>query len=100
MLCAGRIARGYLLNKNIQINGLDNIFAYCLAFNDKTLIDVLNLSSFEFGAALSSFAVEQNYNGELFTPIFKQGTLGYSLDELGRAANTARCKTAIYRYRT
>jgi FkbM family methyltransferase len=77
----------YLLNKNIQINGSDNIFAYCLAFNDKTFIDVLNLSSFEFGAALSSFAVEQNYNGELFAPIFKQGTLGYSLDEFVLAYN-------------
>ena len=37
--------------------------------------------STEFGGALSSFAVTYDYQGETFNPTFKQGMIGYSIDD-------------------
>jgi FkbM family methyltransferase len=75
-------ANYYLLNKNIEINKMDNrIFSFCLAFNDVTLIERLNCTTTEVGGALSSFAATTDWQGKPFSPIFKQGMIGFKIDE-------------------
>ena len=71
-----------LLNKNIQINNLDNkILAFCIAFNNITKIDFFNLSSLVPAYSLHCFGEETDWKGRLFKPKFKQGMIGYSIDD-------------------
>ena len=75
-------ANYYLLNKNIEINKIsDKIKAYCLAFNNDTLLDKLYMSNMELGGAHSSFSHNINQHGESFTPKFAQAMLGFSIHE-------------------
>ncbi len=78
-------ANFFLLCKNIALNRLDaRATAYSLAFTDQTGLGVLNATSEEIGAALACFgealdAVPQA--GEDFPVAFRQGALGYTMDE-------------------
>lgn len=72
----------YLLNRNIEINGLgDKVQAFCIAFNDRSVLDALNMQSTELGAALSGFSEAIDNFGARFIPKFRQGMVGYSIDE-------------------
>jgi FkbM family methyltransferase len=74
-------ANYFLLNKNIEINHLsDNISAFCLAFNDEILLDSLNMIRTEFGSAHSTFSDKVDQYGNSFTPVFKQGMIGFDID--------------------
>jgi len=72
-----------ILNRNIYINHLDNmITSYCLALNDKTKIDYLYLYSMEPAYSLHNFGEPKNFKGNVFSSPYKQGTIGFSIDEL------------------
>jgi FkbM family methyltransferase len=74
-----------LLNRNIELNRLsDCLQAYCLAFSDKTTIDALNMQTTAFGGALSSFGVPVDNAGQTFVPSFRQGMIGFTIDDFMR----------------
>lgn len=75
-------ANYYLLNRNIELNRLDaNVRAYCVAFSDRNAADALNMVATGFGKALSSFGVPVDPFGKQFEPRFKQGMIGFSIDD-------------------
>ena len=77
-----------LLNRNIEINGLsDQIQAFAIAFSDRTTLDVLHMQSTGFGGALSSFAVPVENDGQTFVAKFRQGMIGFTIDDFIRDFN-------------
>lgn len=73
----------FVLNQNIDLNGMhDKVRAYCLALSDSTKADTLNFRTVRIGASHHQFGVTENVNGVPFEPGFRQGTIGYSIDEL------------------
>ncbi|MBF0358617.1 MAG: FkbM family methyltransferase [Magnetococcales bacterium] len=81
-------ANYFTLCRNIELNNLDDkISALCLAFNNTTKLDTLNMATTEIGGALSSFASNNNLFGESFNPAFRQGMVGFSIDEFVRLFN-------------
>jgi FkbM family methyltransferase len=75
-------ANYFLLNRNIELNDLaDWMQAYCLAFSDGTRIDTLNMQNTDLGGALSSFGSTVDESGQTFVPVFRQGSIGYSVDQ-------------------
>jgi FkbM family methyltransferase len=78
----------YLLNRNIEINKMDNrISALCIAFNDTTRLDSFYMANTELGGALNSFAEAIDWQGEPFTASFKQAMIGFSVDDFVRQFN-------------
>ncbi len=74
-----------LLNKNIQLNNLDGqIMALNIALNDKNMISYLNLGGLRPGRSGHSFHESKDSNHRLFSPYFRQGVMGLSLDTLLR----------------
>ena len=72
----------YVLNRNIQINQMENkIFALAIAFNNLTLLDYFHMRSTEFGSALHSFSKATDWQGKSFSSEFKQGMIGFTIDE-------------------
>jgi FkbM family methyltransferase len=72
----------YLLNRNIEINKMDNrISALCIAFNDTTRLDLFYTANSELGGALNSFAEAIDWKGEPLTVSFKQAMIGFSIDD-------------------
>lgn len=72
----------YVLNKNIEVNHLSTtVKAFCLAFSDHNGISVLNSQATEDGIAQTSFDDNIMDSGEHFVPRFKQGMIGYTIDE-------------------
>lgn len=70
-----------VLNKNIEGNNLsESVSAYCMAFNDVDLLSELNMQNTEFGASLSGFATQIDFKGDEFLPLFRQGMIGFSID--------------------
>lgn len=70
-----------VLNKNIEGNNLsERVSAYCVAFNDVDLLSELNMQNTEFGASLSGFATQIDFKGDKFSPLFRQGMIGFSID--------------------
>jgi FkbM family methyltransferase len=75
----------FLLQKNVELNHLDqNMSAFCIALAEKTFIDHLNVQNTDFGAAGSAFATDVDHAGTKFVPTFRQGVLGYSMDDFVR----------------
>jgi FkbM family methyltransferase len=73
-----------LLHENIRLNlgGLSGaIQAYPVAFHDSMRVSTLNVSSAEWGAALSAFGNTIDYKGDEFKPLFSQGCIGITVDE-------------------
>ena len=71
-----------LLNRNLEINRLsERVRAYCVAFAGETRIDSLNMQSTQFGGAMSSFAERHDHAGQEFVPSFRQGAVGYAIDD-------------------
>jgi FkbM family methyltransferase len=78
----------YLLNRNIEINKMDNrISALCIAFNDTTRLDSLYMSSTALGDSENSFAEAIDWKGKPFTASFKQAMIGFSIDDYVRQFN-------------
>lgn len=71
-----------VLNKNIYINQLSNrVTALNVALSRENRLDHLYISSFTIGGALNNFAEDRDYNHQKFSAEFRQGVLGYTLDE-------------------
>jgi FkbM family methyltransferase len=77
-----------LLNLHILDNGLEkNIIAYPYAINDKSLISQLNIQSYKWGGANSSFDRAIDWRGKYnFNSQFKQGSPGITIDEFVEAS--------------
>jgi FkbM family methyltransferase len=72
----------YALCRNVELNRLgESLSAYCLAFNDATVLDYFNMSTVEIGGALSSFGETTDYWGKQFNPQFRQAMIGFSVDD-------------------
>lgn len=72
-----------VLNRNIALNRLsDRARALPIAVAECARIDSLRLASLDPGAALHSFGTNVDFKGERFVPVFEQGCLAISLDEL------------------
>ena len=72
-----------LLSKNIYLNKLnDNIIIFPIALNNKNLISNFNMTSTEWGGALSTFNQKYTFDGSNFEDVFNYKTLGFCLDNL------------------
>ena len=72
----------YVLNRNIEINRLEEkILALGIAFNDVTQLDYFYMGNTEIGSALHSFSQTTDWKGESFSPKFKQGMVGFAIDD-------------------
>lgn len=72
----------YLLNKNIEINQLDDrVFTFPIAFNDATILESIYFSNSELGGSLNSFAKAINFLGEPFIASLRQSAIGFSIDD-------------------
>ena len=73
------------LNENIEVNGMDgSVSAYSIAFGAKTEINTLNMSSTESGSSGNGFGVEFTQFEFAIDPIFRQGAVGFSMDDFVR----------------
>jgi FkbM family methyltransferase len=71
-----------VLNDNILANGFGELAsACCVALNDRSELNTLNLSSTDAGSSLHSFANMITYTGESFAPQARQAVLGITLDD-------------------
>lgn len=78
----------YVLNRNIEANKLDNrILAFCIAFSDQSVLDHFCLATTETGGAMNSFGAALDFEGKPYIPAFRQGMLGYNVDEFMRRFN-------------
>jgi FkbM family methyltransferase len=72
------------LVRNIEINGVDeNVSAYCLAFDDHTRLERLNMASTRAGHSMHAFGQLETVEGAV-TPAFRQSVMGYSIDDWRR----------------
>jgi FkbM family methyltransferase len=72
-----------ILNQNILLNSFDKkIKAFCLAISNKQSFDFMNLSGTELGSSFHSFSANKDVAGKEFTPVFRQGAISYTLDQL------------------
>lgn len=71
----------YALCRNVALNGLGHdLAAYCLAFNDVSKLDLLNMTTVEIGGALSNFGEATGYWGQEMRPVFRQAMIGMAID--------------------
>jgi FkbM family methyltransferase len=78
----------YLLNKNIEINKLDDrISALCIAFNDHTRLDAFYMANTKPGGSLNTFAEAVDWQGKYYEASFKQSMLGFSIDDFIKQFN-------------
>ena len=71
-----------VLNRNIELNHLsDRIAAYCVAFSEQTKLDALNMASTAAGSSMHGFGIETNQFDELINTKFRQGAVGFSIDD-------------------
>lgn len=67
-----------VLNRNIGLNDMESrIAAYCIAFSDDTKLDTLYMGFANAG----SFGTEVNQFDEVVDTKFRQGCIGYSVDD-------------------
>ena len=77
------------LNRNIEINAMDDrVSAYCISLTSTTRIGKLHMggivsTSFATaaGAAFNSFETELDQMGRNINPVFRQGSVGFSIDD-------------------
>ncbi len=71
------------LVNNINLNSCQGrIIPLCVALFDETDLIVLNYSSLSPGAALHALGQPVDNHGQSFTPVFKQPTMSFRLDDL------------------
>lgn len=74
-----------VLVKNIEINGMDDrLAAYCLAFSDRTELGTLNMATTVAGSSMHAFNDTQNAFDEEIEIMFRQGSVGMSIDDFIR----------------
>lgn len=71
----------YVLNRNIEMNKIDNVASYCLAFNNVSCLDYFYMSGTQLGGAPHSFAQPIDWQGQSFAAKFRQTALGFSIDD-------------------
>jgi FkbM family methyltransferase len=77
-----------LLNQNAKLNQLDNLNAFCLAFNDVTKIDYIYMQFDKIGWGCNNFGDETNFNGtRMFKAKNKESLVGYSMDDFIKIFN-------------
>lgn len=78
------LAQNYLiLNKNISLNQIDDrVTALNIALCEEKEINRFNLRSTVDGSSLHAFGQTRQWDGQEFSPVFRQGMLGLSIDEL------------------
>ncbi len=75
-----------LLNRNIVANGLEaHVIAYCAAISDRSGFGELHLSQFMAGGSCHSLDEKLDPFHRPSTPVYTQGCVSASLDELVRA---------------
>jgi len=73
------------LCRNIEANRLgDRVQAYCLAISDRTELGQLNLSGTNAGSVFNAFESTDDCFGNKIAVVFRQGTVGFSIDGLRR----------------
>lgn len=70
-----------VLNRNIELNSLDRITAYCIAFAGDTRLASFNMASTSPGASMHGFGTERNQFGGAIDVNFSQGAVGFSIDD-------------------
>lgn len=69
-----------LLARNIYLNGLiEQITIVPLPLSDKLAVSTLNMTTTEWGGALSTFGQEYGHDGQAMAPVFKFPTIGLSM---------------------
>ena len=78
----------FCLCKNIELNNLDNqVFPLSLSFSDKTKLAPLNMISTECGSSQNEFDYEKNDRGKTTDFIFKQASMGFTVDDFIKIYN-------------
>jgi FkbM family methyltransferase len=73
------------LCRNIEANRLDDrVSAYCVALGNRTELGRLHLSGTNAGSVFNAFESTQDCFGNEITPVFRQGTIGFSIDDFRR----------------
>ena len=71
-----------LLNKNLELNKLDDrVSAYCVAMHSATELNHFNLGSTEIGDAFNSFGNCLDWEGNPYSPTFRQAMVGFRADD-------------------
>ena len=74
------------LCENVAANARDEaIQAYCIAFNDRTILATLNMEDVNAGSFPNAFGGERNGDGVMLKTVSRQGAIGFSVDDF-RAA--------------
>lgn len=72
-----------LLNQNIHLNNLSHtVMALNIALNNQSKLGHLHIQNFVPGAALHNLNSNRDYNKKEFLPVFRQGVLSLTLDDL------------------
>jgi FkbM family methyltransferase len=73
------------LCRNIEANRLnDQVRAFCVALADRTELGSLNLSATNAGSVFNAFESTSDCFGKEIAAVFRQGTLGFSIDGFRR----------------
>jgi len=79
-----------VLCRNVELNRMDDrVQAYCMAFGEKSMVDSLNMLSTKIASSMHSFGVAEDYRGASFTPAFRQGVVGFAVDDFMEHFNPA-----------
>ena len=73
-----------VLNRNIEMNSMDRIAAYCVAFAQETKLGSLNMSSISPGSSMNGFGSERDQFDRTIDVKFRQGAVGFSIDDFVR----------------
>ncbi len=70
-----------LINQNIFANGVaDRVKCVAVALSDRNGVDDIYVSRFRAGESMHNFGGAQDWQHRPFAPIFRQGSLSFSLD--------------------
>ena len=71
-----------VLNRNIELNNIpDRVVAYCIAFSEKSVLDVLNMTVTTAGHSMHGFGTKVDQFDKSIDTKFCQGTIGFSIDD-------------------
>lgn len=71
------------LNRNIHFNRFSHLITpYCIALTDQTHLGMMNLEQFRIGGTINQFNRSVNQINESFEVQHRQGSVGFTLDEL------------------
>lgn len=71
------------LNRNVYSNNFqDTVRTHCLAISNKTELGIMNLERWRVGGTLHQFNRAKDHLDNHFVPVYKQGVLGITLDDL------------------